>query len=126
MGSTCVETLTEDDQFLSAGVLKIFTNIREFINKSVWEHGKSKNGKYFIETKHAHHKIRIYGKENYYSFQIILKLTGEKWYDYGKFIRAKNKNLYQAKELAYITLKGLTSEDEDEIKLLRNIYKRIR
>jgi hypothetical protein len=125
VGSTCVEYLTREDQFLSQEVLKLFKNISSFINNSIWEEGITKKGKSYLFAKHSHHEVRIYGKENYYSFQIALKLKGEKWFDFKDTIPTKNKNLSQVKELGYIVLKGLTTKNEEEKKLLRNIYKGI-
>ena len=126
VGSTCIEYLTREDQFLSHEVLKIFKKISDFVNTSNWQRGLTKNRNEYIVTTHSYHQIRIYGKENYYSFQIALKQKGEKWFDYHDFIRARNKNLDQAKELSYIVLKGLITESETEKELLRNIYRRIR
>lgn len=126
VGSTCIEHLTEEDQFLSADVLKIFRNISKFIDQSTWEHGLTKKLKKYVYTVHSHHQIRIYGQENRYAFQIALKHKGERWFDFQDIIRTTNKNLNQVKELSYIVLKGLTTDDEDEKNLLRNIYVRTR
>lgn len=127
VGSTCIEHLTKDDQFLSHEVLKLFKKISAFINKSVWEQGRTKKGKTYLYTYFSHHQINIYGKENYYSFQIALKLHGERWFNFGKFIKAKkDKNLEQVKELAFIVLKGLLAETKQEKELLRNLYVSIR
>ncbi|RSK38820.1 HNH endonuclease [Hymenobacter perfusus] len=126
VGSSCVEHLTQEDQYISQEVLKILKRISEFIDTSNWESRVSKNSKEYISTTHAHHQIRIYGNNNYYSFQIALKIKGEKWFDFGDFIQTRNKNLDQVKEMAYIVLKGLITENESEKELLRNIYKKIR
>ncbi len=126
VGSTCVEHLTREDQFLSQEVLKSFKKISEFIVNSYWEKGITKKGNEYISTIHSHHQIRIYGKENFYSFQIALKEKGEKWFDFKDVIHTKNKNLEQVKELGYIVLKGLTTQSESEKEILRNIYKRIK
>lgn len=126
VGSTCVEHLTREDQFLSQEVLKVFKKISDFINNSTWESGITKKGKDYLFTKHAHHQIRIYGKENYYSFQIVLKEKGENWHEFRDFISTKNKNLEQVKELAFIVLKGLITENDIEKDILRNIYKKIK
>ncbi len=125
VGSTCVEHLTKEDQFLSKEVLRVFRNISKFIDESIWEQGITKKLKNYIFTTYSHHQIRIYGRENFYAFQIALKKKGEKWFTFHKTIRTRNKNLNQVKELGYIVLKGLTTEDDEEKKLLRNIYKRI-
>jgi hypothetical protein len=127
VGSTCIEYLTREDQFLSHEVLKVFRKVSDFINKSVWEQGLTKKGKTFLFTTHSHSQIRIYGKENFYSFQILLKVKGEKWFEFKDFIKAKKeKNLEQVKELGFIVLKGLLAETKKEKELLRNIYSRIR
>ena len=100
VGSTCVEHLTMEDQFLSAETLKLFKNISKFVNTSEWETKfTKKNRTSYLVTIHSHHQIRVYGKENYYSFQIALKKKGERWFEFQKFIQAKNKNLSQVKEL---------------------------
>ncbi|MCD8418365.1 hypothetical protein J2Q11_12020 [Tenacibaculum finnmarkense genomovar finnmarkense] len=127
VGSTCIEYLTREDQYLSSEVLKIFKKISDFINKSVWKEGLTKKGNTYLFTTHSHNQIRIYGKNNYYSFQILLKNKGKKWFDFKDFIKVKQgKNLEQVKELGYIVLKGLLTEKEEEKKLLRNIYSKIR
>lgn len=124
VGSTCVEHLTREDQFLSHEILSIFKKISDFLNKSKWEQGVTKKGKKYLFTTHAHHQIRIYGKTDYYSFQIALKRKGEKWFDFKDYISARGKNLPQVKELGYIVLKGLMTKSNAEKELLRNIYKR--
>lgn len=126
VGSTCVEHLTREDQFLSQQVLKVFKNISGFINNSVWENATTKKGKNFLYTTYLHHQIRIYGKGNYMTFQVALKRKGERWFDFKDFIQAKNKTLDQVKELGFIVLKGMITIDETEKELLRNIYSRIR
>jgi hypothetical protein len=127
VGSTCIEHLTKEDQFLSKEVLKLFRKISNFIKKSVWDENLTKKGKPYFHTTHNHHQIRIYGKNNFYSFQIALKEKGERWYEYKDLIKVKKgKTFEQVKELAYIVLKGMTTENEKEKKLLRNIYRRTR
>ncbi len=127
VGSTCIEHLTMEDQFLSNETLKIFKNIGKFVNTSKWETKfTKKNLKRYLVCTHSHHEIRIYGKENNYSFQIALKIKGERWFDFKDFIKTKNKNLSQVKELGYIVLKGTIAESEFEKKILRNIYIRMR
>jgi hypothetical protein len=126
VGSTCIEYLTREDQFLSQEVIKIYRKISEFIKNSNWEEGTTQKGKSFLVSKYSHNQIRIYGKESYYSFQIAIKRKGEKRFDFEEVIRTKNKNLEQVKELGFIVLKGLTTEDTKEKNLLREIYKRIR
>jgi len=123
VGSTCVDYLTQEDQFLSETVLKIYKKITDFLDNSLWEQRVTKNGNKYFCTTHSHHQIRIYGDKNYYSFQIALKEKGEKWFEFGEFIKTKNKTLYQVKELGFIVLKGKTAEDEMEKEILRNIYK---
>lgn len=126
VGSTCIEYLTREDQFLSQEVIKIYRKISDFINNSSWEEGTTQNGKRYLVSKHSHNQIRIYGKDNNYSFQIAIKRKGEKRFDFENVILTNNKNLEQVKELGFIVLKGLTTEDEKEKNLLREIYKRIR
>ena len=48
VGSTCVEYLTQEDQYLSAEVIKTLRKISEFVQNSLWEIGITKKGnKYF-------------------------------------------------------------------------------
>ena len=126
VGSTCVEHLTREDRFLSHDILIIFKKISNFVKNSFWEDGVTKKGKKYIYTTHSHHQIRIYGKGNNFSIQIALKQRGERWFDYQDFINVRNKNIDRVKELAYIVLKGLITENTDKKNLLRNIYKRIK
>jgi hypothetical protein len=126
VGSTCVEHLTSEDKFFSLEVVKVFKKISDFLNKSTWEQGKTKKGIEYLFTTHAHHQIRIYGNENFYSYQIVLKKIGERWFDFKKIINTKNKNLEHVKELGYIVLRGLITESKTEKEILRNIYKQIK
>lgn len=127
VGSTCIEHLTRKDQFLSSEILKIFRKISDFVKNSFWEQGTTKNENSYLHTIHSHHKIRIYGKQGYYAFLVSLKVKGERWHINQEYIKVKkNKNLEQVKELSYIVLKGLTTKKEEEKKLLRNIYEKIR
>lgn len=126
VGSTCVEHLTREDQFLSHEVIKTYKRISEFTASSYWDKGFTNNGNEYIFTTHSHHQIRIYGKENFYSYQIGLKEKGISWFDYKKIIHTKNKNLEQVKELSYIVLRGLTTESESEKEILRGIYRSIK
>lgn len=126
VGSTCIEHLTRKDQAISHKVLNLVKNISNFIHKSEWQNRETKNGKPYICSPYSHHQIRIYGKENHYSYQAVVKQQGMRWYEYSDIKPARNKHLNQVKELAYIMLKGIISYDENEKELLRDIYRRIR
>jgi len=126
VGSSCVEFLTREDQYLSQEVLKVCKKISEFIQNSAWKKGYTKKNNEFYFTTHLHHQIRIYGKNNFYSYQVALKQKSEKWYKFGEFLKAKNKTFEQVKELGYIVLKGIITDNEEEKDILRNIYKEIR
>ena len=126
VGSTCVEFLTREDQLLSQDVLKMFKKISEFVQNSEWKIGYTKNDKEYYFTTHSHHQIRIYGNDNFFTYQIAVKQKGERWFEFGKFIKAKNKTFEQVKELGYIVLKGTITNNEEEKDILRNIYKKIR
>jgi hypothetical protein len=126
VGSTCVEHLTQEDRFLSQDVLKIFKRVSNFLDTTHWEKRLSKKGTEYLLATHSHHQIRIYGKEDYYSFQIAIKRKGDRWFDFQDFVKTKNKSLVRVKELSFIVLKGLITENEEEKELLRNIYKRMR
>jgi len=125
VGSTCVEYLTQEDKWLSQEILKIYKNISKFVHDSNWEVGYTKNNNVFIGTKYNHHQLRIYKKDENYSFQIAVKKVGERWFDWKKAIITKNKNLLEVKEMSYIVLKGTITESESEKQILRNIYKQM-
>lgn len=124
VGSTCVEYLTQEDQYLSAEVIKTLRKIGEFVQNSLWEIGITKKGNKYFYTTHLHHEIRIYGKENFYSFQIALKEKGIRWFEFGEFIQAKGKTLDQVKELGFIFLKEKITDNYEEKEILRNLYKK--
>lgn len=126
VGSTCIEILTQQDRLISHRVIALYKNISHFVHDSSWKQGLTKKAKPYISACYQRHAIRIYGLENNYCFQIVLKEKGIPWHDYGDFISAKNKSLEAVKELAYIVLKGKTSTDEEDKALLRQIYKRIK
>jgi len=126
VGSTCVEFLTREDQYLSQEVLKVFKKISDFTQNSVWEIDYTKNNNRYYFTTHSHHQIRIYGEDKFYTYQIAVKQKGERWFKFGGFIKAKNKSFEQVKELGYIVLKGTITENEEEKDILRNIYKKMK
>lgn len=126
VGSSCVEFLTREDQFLSQEVLKIFKKISDFIQNAVWQIGYTRNSKRYYFTTHSNHQIRVYEKDGCYTYQIAVKKKGEKWFKFGDFINAKNRSFEQAKELGYIVLKGTITDNQEEKDILRNIYKKIR
>lgn len=123
VGSTCVEFLTREDQYLSLDVLKVFKKVSSFVQDSDWDIGYTKkNDTRYYYTIHMHHQIRIYGDKGYYSFQVLLKEKGKKWFVYSEFFKTRNKTLDQVKELGFIVLKGKITENEDEKDILRNMY----
>ena len=126
VGSTCIEHLTQEDRLVSSKVIKLYKNISKFVHGSDWKIGFTNKGTRFISGKYKHHSIRIYGDDNNYSFQIVLKEKGVRWHDYGDFIPATDKSLEEVKELAFIVLKGTTTNDEYEKSLLREIYRKIK
>ncbi|WP_339374155.1 HNH endonuclease [Picosynechococcus sp. PCC 11901] len=126
VGSTCIEYLTQEDRLLSGNLIKQYQNISKFVHKSNWSTDFTKQGKPYIYSKYQHHIIRIYGKEGQHSFQLALKKKGVKWYDFGNVIQLPRKSTLLVKELAYITLKGTISDNEEEKELLRNLYRELR
>jgi len=126
VGSTCINHLTQKDKLLSNKILRIYQQISKFISDSRWEIGFTKNGKKYLEAKYKHHIMRIYGEKGNYSFQIAIKETGIRWFEYKDIIFTRNKGLEEVKELAYIVLKGSISKDSNEVSLLRSIYRSIR
>lgn len=125
VGSSCIEFLTKEDKWLSKKVLKVYNRVSRFVDNSEWEVGYTKNRIRFIGTKFKHHILRIYGKENSYSIQVAIKIKGVKQHKWNpNFFKIKNKNISQTKELAYLLIRGLTTDKEDEKEILRNVYKR--
>ena len=112
VGSTCIEHLTEEDKSLSGDVLKLYKTISKFVHSSEWKTRLTKKGKEYLQATYNNHLVKIYGKDNYYSFQVAIKRKGERWYDYKDFVNAKGKGLEEVKEMAYIVLKGTTSSSE--------------
>ncbi|TVV44875.1 HNH endonuclease [Thalassolituus sp. C2-1] len=126
LGSTCIEHLTKKDKNLSGKVLACYRNISSFVHSSHWYKGKTKSDKPYIGAKHSHDLIRIYGNEGNYAFQIAIKEKGRKFHHFKDIVRTPRKALDEVKELSYIALKGLTSDDEEEKEMLRNLYRSIK
>ena len=126
VGSSCIEFLTEEDKSLCSQVLNLYKNISNFVHKSNWITGHTGNGNKYIETTYSYHRIRIYGTEKKYAFQVAIKRRGVRWFDWNKIIDVPEKNLNQVKELAYIVAKGKTTDKQTEKLILRNIYKEIK
>ena len=125
VGSTCIEHLTQEDKQISSSTLKHYKNISEFVHSNEWDVGYTKNNKKHLKHKYKHHTIRIYGNENRYAYQLVLKEKGVRWHEYKDIVKVHNKGLNEVKELAYIVLKGTISESEKEKTVLREIYKAI-
>jgi hypothetical protein len=125
VGSTCIEYLTQEDRLISSHVVKVYKNISDYINNSVWHKGTTKKGKQYISSSYNHHLIRIYGDDKNYSFQIGIKIKWVRKHTYRKIINAYGRNLSEVKELAYITLKGTLSDDDEETEFLRHLYRKI-
>ncbi|QGT77424.1 hypothetical protein GM160_00195 [Guyparkeria halophila] len=125
VGSTCIQHLTKKDRMLSANLIKIYRNVSAFAHQSTWEKGITKKRKPYIYATYNHHKIRIYGQEPYHAFQLHLKNKGERRYTFGEIYQIKNRSTLEAKELAYIALKGVLSTDTEEQDQLRNLYREL-
>lgn len=126
VGSTCIEHLTKKDKNLSGKVLACYRNISKFVHGVEWYEGRTKKDKSYLGAKHGYDLIRIYGKDSRYAFQVVLKEKGRRFYHYKDMVSVPKKSLEEVKELAYITLKGLTAKDEEEKEMLRNLYKSIK
>lgn len=126
VGSRCIEHLTLKDRDLSGTILKHYRKIGHFVRNSQWGSGETKKGKPYIFAIHDHHMIRIYGRKGYYAYQLVLKQKGHRARDYGEIECFPKKPLDEVKELAFINLKGATSEDDVEKAMLRNLYKTIK
>lgn len=126
VGSTCIEYLTKEDIHLSSEILKNYKAISRFVHGSDWQSGRTQKDKPFIGTKHGHDLIRIYGNKGRYAFQVALKEKGRRKHYFEDVVSLPGKSLEEVKELAFITLKGLTAEKEEEKTLLRNLYKSVK
>lgn len=126
VGSTCIEHLTKKDKNLSGKILACYRNISSFVHSSDWYKGKTKMDKPYVGTKHGHDLIRIYGQDGRYAFQIALKEKGRKNHHFKNIVHTPGKVLNEVKELAYITLKGINTQDEEEKSMLRNLYRNIK
>jgi hypothetical protein len=122
VGSTCVEYLTQDDQFLGDRVIKALKKVSEFVRESVWNEGTTKKGIHFIYSIYAYSEIRIYGKPGNYSFQLAIKEKGIRWHEYSKFYSTRPKSIIKTKELGFIKLKSQITEDAKEAEILENIF----
>lgn len=126
VGSTCIEYLTVQDQFMSKHVLETFKSISKFRSHALWSIGFTQKKMKFIYTTYSHNQIRIYGTTNNHSYQILLKEKGAKWFDFHDIWRIPNTDLEIVKELGFIALKGLTTTDHEEKKQLRIIYSNLK
>ncbi|MEW6991244.1 hypothetical protein AADZ91_11185 [Colwelliaceae bacterium 6441] len=126
VGSTCIEHLTKKDQKLSGKILSLYKVISNFVHSDKWIQGYTKNNKSFKENRYKHHKVRIYGENSNYSFQIAIKEYGIRWHDYKDVINVHGKSFEEAKELAFIALKGTLAKDEKEKVLFRSLYRNIK
>jgi len=125
VGSTCIEHLTKEDRLISSTTLKYYQNISDFVHSNEWSDKYTKKGKKYLTRKYKHHSIRIYGDENRYAYQLVLKEKGVRWHDFKDIVNLPNRSLLEVKEIAYIVLKGTVSENEEEKSTLRDIYKRV-
>lgn len=125
VGSTCIEHLTRKDKEFSKKILSSYRNISKFIHGTDWYTGQTKKGKTYIGATHGYDYIRIYGEDSRHAYQIAVKEKGRKYHHYQDIVRIPGKSLLEAKELAYIALKGLTTENEKEKSQLRSLYKSI-
>jgi hypothetical protein len=121
VGSTCIEHLTLEDQYISENVRSIYKSIREMVHKE-WLEDKSKSGKPFIYSTYKHHQIRVFGKNG---FQLALKEKGRNWYEFKKLIKIRSYYLERAKELACVALKGTISTNIEERERLRILYRQL-
>lgn len=126
VGSSCIEFLTKEYKDISLEILKLYKNISNFVHKSVWVEKVVDNKSYYVESKYKHHRISIYKKNNIFYYQIGIKRKGLRRYDWKKEQVMEGKNINQVKELAYIATKGLTSNNNEEINTLREIYIKLR
>ncbi len=64
----------------------------------------------------------MYKIENQYCFQISIKKKNKNEFECKKWVYTQNDNLEQSKKMAYLSLKGFISKNEEEKKLLKEIY----
>lgn len=126
VGSTCVDYLTAEDQFISSEIIKILKKTSTFLNNYVWQKRESKNGKTYFRAEYKHHLIDIWGTEKPYSFKLAIKEKGVRWYNYKNFVTFHDKEQAEVAELAFIALLGTIEEDEQVKNTLKDIYKSTR
>ncbi|WP_123658819.1 hypothetical protein [Salinisphaera japonica] len=126
VGSTCIEYLTMEDRIISGNIIHLYKNVSKFVHDSVWDRGVTKKSSTFIVSSYKHHRLRIYGRPQMHSFQVVLKEKGIRWHDFGKIISAKGKSTQAVKELVYVTLRGTISDSKEEKILLRNLYRQLK
>ncbi len=125
VGSTCVQHLTSKERDLSQRLIVLYKNIATFVHDSVWREGRTQKGRYYLFATYRYHEIRIYGTENHYAYQLVLKEKGVKWHDYRDVIPFPGRVLEEVKEIAYLVLKGTLEHDPGEQAQLREIYRRL-
>ena len=126
IGSSCIELLTQNDQLLSHEYIKIYKQISKYLHDTRWKTGITKKGKRYLHAEYRHHNIRIYGDEDHYAFQLVLKEKGVRWHEYRDVIALRGKSLDEVKELAFVALKGTISSDKDEKTRLRDTYQKLK
>ena len=123
VGSTCIQHLTKEDKKISKYIVDVYKKINKFENESKWYKAKTKKNKNYIFCEYKHHKIEIYGKDNFYAYQIALKKKGVKFYDYQiKDLKFKNISLQKIVILSFIHLLASLEKDVDYKEKLREIY----
>lgn len=116
VGSTCVNYLTDEEKLLGKKVIGYFKKINTIFEKS--EQDLTKNKTSFLCISHKKNLVKIY--ENHKGFHTIKKKGRN--LDFGNKFTYKNKSFYLVKKLAIIALIGISTENESDKEILRNIY----
>ena len=53
----------------------------------------------------------------------MIKVKGMRWYNFQNIVKVYGKDINQVKELGFIMLQGLLTDNENEKQILKNIYK---
>lgn len=124
VGSTCVEHLTEEDQALVKTVERIRNRAADFARNTEWKEGVSSDGvNYLYCTYGKHHQIRVYRNGDRFGLQTVIKPRGCNGLEQSGRFSGVHGNLTATKELGYIMMRGMLSDDEDEKEILRSVYR---
>ena len=122
VGSKCIVNLTELDANRVKTIDSVMSSLYSFLSKE-WTKGSTKAGKPMLEIVHSHSKLRLYG--NGAGFQVAIKVVGRRnWYEWSDPVY-NNLDIDTNKKLAFLMLKGLKAELEEDKEIVREIYRNV-